>query len=366
MAIFWQTLLKRMRHADIETVACVPPGDPEAEAQISHCGTRLVHYSLDRKGLNPLRDLQTLRQLKAIIAAEKPNIVFSSTIKPVIYASLAAKSLHIPAIFATITGLGYVFEKDTFRKKLIHKIGSALYHLALKNLDGVYFQNKDDAALFTEECILTPGQKVLFAPGVGVDTSVFRPASFPVGGPTFLLSGRLLEAKGIEDYAEAARILKQKWPEARFQLLGIPEKGRGSFPLERVRKLQNAGVLEYLGQTRDVRPYLAGCHVAVLPSWREGTPTALLEAMAMGRPCVATAVPGCREVVKPGVNGWLCEVRNPRSLAEAMEKFLIEPSSINVMGAESRKLAETKFDATVVADNIIAEITGILKEKGKR
>lgn len=366
IAIFWRVLMERMRLASITPIVCAPPGDAEAEETIRGAGAEIVNYSLDRKGLNPFHDLATLRQLKAIMAAQRPDMVFSTTIKPVIYGSLAAKACNVPGIFATITGLGYVFEEDRPHKKLIHMLGKAMYRHALNDIDGVYFQNRDDAALFSAQKILRPDQRVLFAPGTGVDLARFQPAPFPDSPPVFLLAGRLLEAKGIEDYAQAAHLLKKKWPDARFLLLGIPEKGPGSYPLERVLQWQAKGALEYLGQTRDVRPYLAAAHVAVLPSWREGAPTALLEAIAMGRPCVATDVPGCREVVVNSENGWLCEARNPESLARAMENFLNGASSIAEMGSNSRQLAETRFDANVVADGIIREMTRITTRKKER
>lgn len=365
MAIFWRVLLERMKHANLDTLVAVPAGDAESEARIAATGATILNYPLERKGLNPLADLQTLTSLKNLMAFHQPDIVFASTIKPVIYASLAAKWQKIPGIFATITGLGYVFEKDTLPKKIIYQFGKSLYRQALSNIDGIYFQNRDDAALFSSEKIISPHQRILFAPGTGVDTAYFSPRPFPQGSTAFLLMGRLLEAKGIEEYVAAARILKQKWPQGRFQLLGIPEKGPGSLPLERVLQWQNEGILEYLGQTTDVRPYIANAHVAVLPSWREGRPTALLEAMAMGRPLVATDVPGCREVVENGKNGWLCESRNPQSLASAMEKFLLEPKSIKSMGAASRELALQNFDAIEVSDKIIAQITRIVSEKNR-
>lgn len=363
MSIFWRVLMERMLHSGIQPVACVPAGDADADAAIRQAGAELVHYEIDRKGLNPVRDLRTMSQLRAIMGRQKPDLVFSSTIKPVIYASLAAKALKVPGVFATITGLGYVFEKDTSAKRLIHWIGSAMYRQALKGIDGVFFQNKDDAALFSAEKIIAPGQRTFFAAGTGVDTSRFSPAPFPEVAPIFLLAARLLEAKGIEEYAQAAAMLKKDWPQSRFQLLGIPEKGPGSYPLEKVLRWQEQGVLEYLGQTRDVRPFIAASHVAVLPSWREGTPTALMEAMAMGRPCVATDAPGCREVVQNGENGWLCAPRDVASLAAAMKKFLLEPASIKSMGAKSRELAENRFDAIKVADGIIRQMTQIVSAK---
>ena len=343
-----------------EVFCCVPPGDPEADAALEALDARVLHYELDRKGLNPLHDARSFAQLKRIFTAEKPELLFASTIKPVIYGCLAARRARVPHVYATITGLGYAFEADSLFKKCVNRLSVFLYHQALKNTEGVFFQNQDDIRIFRESGILGPGARVLTARGTGVDIRRFAQAPLPPlppGGPVvFLLVGRLLEAKGLPEYAEAARLLKARYPEARFQLLGPPEQGLGSVGLDRVRTWERENGIEYLGETRDVRPYMAAAHVLVLPSWREGTPTSIMEGMSMGRAAVVTDVPGCREVVRDGVNGRMTPVRDPEAPAGAMESFLLAPETIARMGEAGRELAVREFDAEKVAARILRDM----------
>lgn len=358
MAVFWRVLMQAMQDRGWDISCCIP----DDGAELQEMGYHTIPYTLDRKGINPFRDIRTLHNLFTIFREHKPDLVFSTTIKPVIYGTLAASYAKVPHIFATITGLGYAFEADTPLKKVINRIGSFLYSLALRHATGVFFQNREDAKLFRMENILAQNANVLFARGTGVDISHFSPAPFPdQEQPTFLVMARLLEAKGLREYAAAATMLKQKYPHARFQLLGIPESGPGSIPLEEVSSWSPD--VEYLGETRDVRPYLANAHVAVLPSWREGLPTALMEAMSMGRPLVATNVPGCREVIKPGFNGFLAESKNPAALGAAMENFLKHPDLVSTMGHAGRHMAEKEFDAKIVANGIIDDMTRSMNDK---
>lgn len=359
MTIFWRVLIDAMRKKGFEILACVPYGD-DSPASL---GIPVLHYHLERKGLNPFKDLQSLRELCKIFAEQKPDILFATTIKPVIYGCLAASKAKIPNIFATITGLGYAFEADTFFKKIINRASRLLYGQSLRHANGIFFQNPEDARLFRDCRILPPHAPVFFARGTGVDTTYFAQTPLPPfahGAPIiFLLVARLLEAKGIREYAEAARILRQQFPNARFQLLGPQEHGPGSLSLSELAQFEQH--IEYLGETSDVRPYLGAAHVAVLPSWREGTPTCLMEAMSMGRPLVATDVPGCREVVREGCNGFLAQVKNPQSLAAAMRHFLENPDLIPCMGNASRNLAEKSFDAHVVAAGILENMARSIK-----
>lgn len=364
MSNFWSVLIRHMRKAGHEVVCCAPPGDADAEAALAAQGARLRHYSLDRKGLNPLSDLRTTRELFSLFRDEKPDLLFASTIKPVIYGCMAARAAGVPHVYATITGLGYAFEADTFFKKCVNRLGRLLYRVALSGAEGVFFQNQDDIKVFRQSGILGRNARVLTARGTGVDTKRFAPSPLPgysadghlSASPVFLLVARLLEAKGLPEYAEAARRLKARYPDARFQVLGPPEKGLGSVSMEQMNAWQQQGSIEYLGETRDVRPYVAAAHVLVLPSWREGTPTSIMEGMSMGRPAVVTDAPGCREVVRNGVNGYLVPVRDPQALAGAMESFITNPESIARMGQGGRELALSEFDAEKVAARILVDM----------
>lgn len=357
---FWSVLIRQVRQGGHEALCCVPPGDPEADAALETLGARVLHYELDRKGLNPLHDARSFARLRRIFDAEKPDLLFASTIKPVIYGGLAARRARVPHVYATITGLGYAFEADSLFKKCVNRLSVFLYRQALKNAEGVFFQNQDDIRIFRESGILGPGARVLTARGTGVDIRRFAQAPLPPlppDGPViFLLVGRLLEAKGLPEYAAAARLLRARYPEARFQLLGPPEQGLGSVSLDQVGTWERENGIEYLGETRDVRPYLAAAHVLVLPSWREGTPTSIMEGMSMGRAAVVTDVPGCREVVRDGVNGRMTPVRDPEALAGAMESFILAPGTIARMGEAGRELAVREFDAEKVAARILRDM----------
>lgn len=356
MLNFWSVLVRQILALGHDVVACAPPGDDESDLALAAKGVSVIHYPLDRKGLNPVRDMQSLAALRGIFARHRPDLLFATTIKPVIYGCLAAKSAHVPKIFATITGLGYAFEADTIFKKGINLLSSFLYRKALSGINGIFFQNLDDVEVFRKAGILSPSAKIFMARGTGVDTKRFAPEPFPAGPVKFLLIGRLLEAKGLNEYAKAAAILEKEWPRASFQLLGQPESGVGSVPLAQIQAWQSEGFIEYLGECRDVRPHIAQSHVIVLPSWREGTPTAVMEAMSMGRPCVVSDAPGCREVVREGYNGFLAPVRDANALARAMGNFLRDPSIIAVMGEKSRQLAVADFDADKVSAKIINDM----------
>lgn len=357
---FWTPLIGRLVALGHEVLVFVPapaPGeDPAWEAALTGMGCRLVRYPLDRKGLNPFSDLKSLLALRAIVKRERPDRLFAYTIKPVIYGSLAAALAGVPVRerrHVMITGLGYMFEGGSFFKKLLTRLAAFLYRLALSRVCAVFFQNIDDRELFQKLGILPRGVSVRMTRGTGVDTEFFAEAPLPSGPPGFLFVGRLLEAKGLYELAGAARLVRARHPHAGFSLLGPLEKGRGGIPLGTIRQWEAEGLLTWLGEARDVRPELARNSVVVLPSWREGTPCSLMEAMSMGRAVVAADAPGSREVVRDGVNGFLVPVRDSEALANAMERFIIEPDLAARMGAAGREMAVAEFDARLVAEEII-------------
>jgi glycosyltransferase involved in cell wall biosynthesis len=220
----------------------------------------------------------------------------------------------------------------------------------------VFFQNSDDEALFRRLSIIPRGLPVRMSKGCGVDAARFRSQAPPGDAPSFLFVGRLLEAKGLRDLAAAARIVRAKHPDCVINILGPEEHGPGAVPLREVRQWEAEGLLRYLGEPRDVRPYLERATVVVLPSWREGTPGALLEAMSMGRAVIAADAPGSREVVRPGVNGFLVPLRDPEALAAAMESCILDPALVRRLGAAGRSLAEGEFSALAVARAIMREM----------
>lgn len=363
MSNFWSTLIRRAASAGHEVLCLLPTpqagDDPAWERDIIAIGGRILYYPLDRKGLNPLRDFSTLLRLRKIFAAERPDVLFAFTIKPVIYGAFAAFLAGRPARrnrHVMITGLGYMFEADTPVKRGLLQVARLLYRLAFACVGSVYFQNQDDRTLF-EKLSITPRNTVIrLTKGTGVALERFATAPEPEGPPQFLFVGRLLEAKGLRELAQAARLVRRKHPEARICLLGPEEQGLGAIPMSEVLSWQEEGIIEYLGATRDVRPYLAAASVIVLPSWREGTPTALLEAMAVGRALIATDVPGCREVLRDGENGILVPKGDVPALATAMEQLILDPSMRRRMGAAGRAMAELEFSADRVADGLMSDM----------
>ena len=351
---FWSVLISRLQEEGHQVTCLVPAGDSEAEATLNGFGASIRNYPLDNKGLNPVHDLKTCLALYRIFREERADILYASTIKSVIYGIPMAALAGIRSRYAMITGLGYMFEANTPVKKMLTYLASSLYRISLSFSDAVFFQNTDDVQTVRDWHCLPRGAHVVMTKGTGVDTDKFAVAPLPEAPLTFLLVGRLLEAKGLYEYAEAARLVKKRYPNARFQLLGAPESSRGGVPLETVKGWEREGIIEYLGVTRDVRPYVGQANVVVLPSWREGLPCSLMEAMSMGRPIVATDVPGCRDVVVDGKNGFLVPVRTPEALAKALESFLEDSALTARMGKEGRFIAETELDARKAADLILS------------
>lgn len=353
MVNFWSVLIGRLKAAGHEVLCIIPGGDSEGDAALASLGAAVRHYPLDRKGLNPVRDMSTFLALYRIFRAERPDTVFCFTIKPVIYGAIAAALARVPNRYAMITGLGYMFEADSPKKRLLNKVAVFLYRTALSCVRAVFFQNEEDRQVFIRNEIIPTGTEVAMCRGTGVALDHFAAEPPKLSPPTFLLVGRLIEAKGLYEYAEAARLLRARYPEARFRVLGPPEQGLGSVPMSVIEGWHEEGIIEYMGQTRDVRPFLRDTSVVVLPSWREGTPCSVMEGMSMARAAVVTDAPGCREVVVEGVNGFRVPLRSPKALADAMERFILEPELIERMGLAGRRLAESEFDAIKVSEHIL-------------
>jgi glycosyltransferase involved in cell wall biosynthesis len=336
-------LIEALKREGYEPVV-VAPLDEAAESRMGELGVERIVVRIERSGLNPIADLRLLREYRRILKRLSPAAFLGFTIKPNIYGCIAARSLGVPAI-ANISGLGTVFIK---RGALLAFV-TRLYRFALSRAAVVFFQNPDDRALFIERRMVRPEQARLL-PGSGVDLERFAPAPQPLGPPTFLLIARLLGDKGVREFVEAARMLRPGLPEARFQLLGpIDEGNRTAISRAELDEWVAQGLVDYLGETDDVRPYVAAASAVVLPSYREGLPRSLLEAAAMARPLIATDVPGCREVVEDGTNGFLCRVRDSGSLAKAMKNLAEMPvSKRSAMGEAARRKVQDQFSETVV------------------
>ncbi len=319
--------------------------DTETRAWLEARGVTCHAYPMARSGLSPIGDLRCFLELYRLMRQVRPDLSLGYTIKPVIWGGLAAWMARVPERVALITGLGYAFSGEAQGKRaLVRKIARRLYAIALRRASLAFFQNPDDRADFERWGLLPPGLPVLVVNGSGVDTAAFAPAPLPGTPMRFLLIARLLGDKGIREYAAAAARLRKNWPGAEFHLVGPLDPNPDGIGETEVRGWQEAGHLVWQGARDDVRPALADAHVYVLPSYREGTPRTVLEAMSMGRPVITTDAPGCRETVVDGVNGFLVPPRDVDALATAMERFLIEPDLIQRMGAKSRQHATEKYD----------------------
>ncbi len=339
-------------------VLAVAPGC-EAQEEITNMGADYRSINFNRAGINPLKDITLLVRLARLLQKEKPDYLFFYTIKPVIYGSLSAICMPRVKVFSMITGLGYIFTADDIKSRMLKKVVVILYRLAFRFNEKVFLQNRDDLNEMVKLKALDE-EKTVLVNGSGVNTSLFYQRDLPKGPTCFLLVARLLREKGIYEYVEAARVIKAKHPQVKFLMIGWALEGDPTVvEADKLKEWKEEGIVEILGEQKDVRPYYNASSVYVLPSYREGTPRTVLEAMATGRAIITTDTPGCRETVIEGVNGFLVPVKNVKALAEAMEKFVLRPDLVEEMGKESRRLAVEKYDVRKV-NQVINETMGLL------
>jgi glycosyltransferase involved in cell wall biosynthesis len=344
-------------------VTVLAPRDRTFEP-LREMGCRCVELPVASKGTNPRDDFRTLAALYREYRATRPDIVFHYTIKPNIYGSIAAWAARVPSIAVT-TGLGYVF----IQKSRTAQVAKRLYRFAFRFPREVWFLNQDDREAFIDQNLLVHPERARLLHGEGVDLDEYAFTPLPRAMPEaegffFILIGRLLWDKGVAEYVDAARRLRERFPHARFQLLGpVGVDNPSAISRAEVEAWQAEGVIDYLGEAHDVRPHIAAADCVVLPSYREGVPRTLMEASAMGRPIVATDVPGCREVVENGVTGLLCEAKSAASLAQQLERMLVSsPETRAQMGLRGREKVAQEFDEKAVVERYkgtIRAITGV-------
>lgn len=329
---------------------------PDIRTELEALGITLHDISLKRTGTNPVADLATVAELWRLMRRIRADYVLGYTIKPVIYGSMAAWLANVPNRFALVTGLGYAFTGDASGKRgLLRKLIQRLYRFGLSKSRKVFFQNPDDEALFRQLGLLPVDIPSCVVNGSGVDVADYALAPLPEK-PSFLLIARLLGDKGVREYAQAARKVKAQYPDTVFQLVGWIDDNPDAISQQELDGWVNTGTVEFLGKLADVRPAIADCNVYVLPSYREGTPRTVLEAMAMGRPVITTDAPGCRETVTDGDNGFLVPVQAVDELAAAMVKFIENPELVAGMGERSRLVAEQKYDVHRVNEFMLGEM----------
>jgi glycosyltransferase involved in cell wall biosynthesis len=352
-------LLQAMRERGLRVIAAAPrlSQDLDCVEELARSGVTGRDIALSRTGLNAFADLWTIFSLLKLIRQEKPQAVLCYTAKPVIFGTIAAALARVPRRYALVTGLGYAFTVGGGpMRAVVRAVLMRLYRTAFRRTTKVFFQNHDDAALFRELGLLPPALPVVVVNGSGIDLRRFRPAPFPQGPLQLLLIARVLSAKGIREYAAAAKRVRKTRGDVQFHLVGGIDSNPDAIPADEVKRWHDEGTVVWHGEVADVRPHLAACHVYVLPSYREGTPRSVLEAMAMGRPIVTTDAPGCRETVILGENGFLVPPRTVEPLIEAMERFMDDPGLIARMGRRSREIAESKFDVDKVNAQMLREM----------
>jgi len=327
-------------------VTLLAPRD-RAWPQLAELGITVVPLPLAQHGTNPIREARTLAFLIRELRSRRPDHVISFTVKPTIYGSIAAKLAGVSRIFSVFTGLGFYFTDPDAVDGRAGKLIRALLRVALPLNARVIFQNSDDRQAILR-LGLVPPEKTTIVAGSGVDVRHFAPSAGKVDRGSFLLIGRMLKEKGVREFVEAADSLRGRYPEARFILLGGIDGSSSAITRAEIDAWTQRGVIEYRGEVSDVREHIAKAEVIVLPSYREGLPRSVLEAMAMAKPIVTTDAPGCRETVAEGCNGFLVAPRDSLGLAKAMEKFLSEPGLSDRLGRASREIVERKFDVLAI------------------
>lgn len=345
LANFRGPLIRDMQALGHEVHTGSPALDAVTRAEIEALGCIPHETHLARHGTGLRADIAYMRTLRKLIRRIAPDFILTYAIKPNIWGALAAHAEGVRSA-AMVTGLGYAFsgaEQDGPKSRVVKWVARKLYRRATDRNERVIFQNPDDLREFIAAGCLGDPDKAALVNGSGVDLDHFRPAPLPAD-PVFLMVARVIGAKGVRAFAEAALDVKRTHPEACFQLLGFIDGGPDAIDPDDFARWTGNG-LEYLGHTDDVRTMLAACRVFVLPSYyREGVPRSTLEALATGRPVLTTDAPGCRETVTDGVNGFLVPVRDPTSLADRMRWMLDHPAECARMAQASLDLARDRFE----------------------
>jgi glycosyltransferase involved in cell wall biosynthesis len=332
--------VKRLQELGHDIIAILP-NDDYTEKLISE-NIKVVSLSkMELSGTNPFKDYKLYKEYLSVYKTLKPDLIFQYTIKPHVYGTMAAKKLGIPSI-AIVSGLGYTFT----HKGIIAAFAKKLYRFGLSKTLQVWFSNDTDKQLFEEIGFVDKGKSVLLH-SEGINTNYYAYAALDYSKKSFLLFGRLIFDKGLKEYYQAAKILKEKYPEVSFKILGfIKADDPRSISEKQLDEWNASGIIEYLGSTKNVQPFIKDATCIVLPSfYKEGMSTALMEAASMGRPLIATDIAGCRELIKDGETGYICKVKNAESLAAKMELLInLNDSGLNAMSIKSREKMIQEFD----------------------
>ena len=342
-----------------EVLAMAHNANSEERDKIKKLGAHYINLPVVRNGLNPLSDLKTLYSIIKNLRIEKPDYVLAYTIKPVIWGGIASKFFPKTKFIGMITGLGFAFGDGGFVRFIIRKIVIRLYKLSLSESKAVIFQNPDNKKQL-EQLNILPKNNIYVVNGSGVNLKKYAYQELEQNIPqlTFLMVARLLKDKGIFEFISAAKRVKGLHDNVNFILVGPKDNGPNAINFDQVLDFHKKGFISYQGAVSDVRPLICDASVYVLPSYHEGMPRTILEAMAIGRPIITTDVPGCRETVLDDVNGWLVPMKNIEQLTEKIIWFIEHPGRICMMGESSRKLAVKNFNV----DSVNRKIIDIIKK----
>lgn len=338
---------------------CVPEADSTLHngivRGIVERGATWIDVPLDRTGTSPFNEWRARQFFKRFFRANRYDVVLAYNPKPIFHAVPSAKAAGVPVVAAMVTGLGFAFIGEGLKARVLGAVARILYRRSMLAADLVFFQNPDDRATFDHAGLLPAGKRIEMIPGSGVDVSHYAAAPLPttVEAPVFLMVARLLRDKGTVEFADAARMVRREFPSARFRLVGWIDSNPAAISQSEFDGWIREGIVEYAGRLDDVRDELAACHAFVLPSYREGTPKSVLEAMSVGRAIITTDAPGCRETVTQNDNGLLVPVRDARALADACLRLCREPHLFKQFGGRSRAIVEATFDSRRVNAQIM-------------
>jgi glycosyltransferase involved in cell wall biosynthesis len=333
-------------------VYCISSENNDAtRTSVERLGAHYIYIPMSRTGTNILEDLKTIIAFWKVISDKKPDMYFAYMSKPITYGGAVARICKVPNINLLVNGLEIAFYRNDLKSRIIRFVLKTCYRFACGAAENVFFQNSDDLNVF-ETLGIVLKEKCTIVNGSGVDMKYFDKRPLPKE-PCVLMTARLIWSKGIREYLRAAEIVKEKMPNVRFILVGGLDQNQESLTDDELRHYIESSVVEYAGYSDDVREYIEQCSVFVLPSYHEGTPRSVLEAMAMGRPIITTNAPGCRETVIDGYNGYLVEVKNHEQLAEKIEHLCNNSESRQIMGDNSYKLCAEKYDVKLVNEVMI-------------
>lgn len=316
-------------------------------------GFKLIPIRLSRKSRNPLQEFLSIMELINIYRKERPNIVHHVAMKPVLYGAISARLTGIPSIVNALAGMGYIFTSNHLQAKLIRPFIKMAFACLLGRKNTVTIvQNPDDFSLLRS---IVKERSLVIIKGSGVDTTAFKPSSIKESVPIVLMASRMLWDKGVGEFVDAAKILRQEGIDARFVLVGeIDQENPSAVPESKLKEWQKSKVVEYWGFEKNMLEAFKSVHIVCLPSYREGLPKVLLEAASCGLPIVTTDTPGCREIVRDHINGLLVPVRDIAALAKALKILIINHELRTQMGEAGRRIVENEFSLGKVVNETVS------------